>query len=147
MLCNIRAITFAGGVAIAGAGCATTQAPNDRAVCEAYSATRSHVEVVADGTVTRLLGVAPGRPSTTLSAGSSPHEGFLMRLASGCSLVVRVEANTDFTGPIPLAPGQHVSVKGEYEYYPLGGVVHWTHRDPRGRHDGGYIETAGHLYE
>lgn len=121
------------------AGCATTQSPNDPAVCAAYSVQRSHVEVVADGTVTRVLGVAPGRVT--------PHEGFLLRLASGCSLVVRVEANTDFTGPIPLAAGQRVSVKGEYEYYPLGGVVHWTHRDPRGRHEGGYIETSGHLYE
>jgi hypothetical protein len=121
------------------AGCSTTQSPDDRAVCAAYSAGRSHVEVVADGTVTRVLGVAPGRVS--------PHEGFLLKLASGCSVVVRVEANTDFTGSFPLATGQHVSVKGEYEYYPLGGVLHWTHRDPRGRHEGGYIETSGHLYE
>jgi len=123
----------------AGAGCSTTQTPNDRAVCEAYSTQRSHVEVVADGTVTRLLGVAPGRVS--------PHEGFLLRLASGCSLVVRVEVNTDFTGSIPLAEGQSAAVKGEYEYYPRGGVVHWTHRDPRGRHEGGYIATGGHVYE
>jgi Protein of unknown function (DUF3465) len=136
---KLAAIATACGAAIFAAGCATTQTPNDRAVCAAYSATRSHVEVVADGTVTRLLGIAPGRVS--------PHEGFLMRLASGCSLIVRVEANTDFTGPIPLSTGQRVSVKGEYEYYPLGGVVHWTHRDPRGRHEGGYIEAAGHLYE
>jgi hypothetical protein len=121
------------------AGCTTTQAPDDRAVCDAYGAARSHVEVVADGTVTRLLGVAPGRVS--------PHEGFLMRLSSACNLVMRVEANTDFTGPIPLAENQRVSVKGEYEYYPGGGVVHWTHRDPRGRHEGGYIQTNGRLYE
>jgi hypothetical protein len=121
------------------AGCSTTQSPNDRALCDAYSAQRSHVEVVADGTVTRVLGVAPGRVS--------PHEGFLLRLASGCSLVVRVEANTDFTGPIPMAEGQRVAVKGEYEFYPRGGVVHWTHRDPRGRHEGGYIQTGGQLYE
>jgi Protein of unknown function (DUF3465) len=121
------------------AACATTQTPNDRAVCDAYAATRSHVEVVVDGTVTGLLGVAPGRVS--------PHEGFLLRLASGCDLVVRVEANTDFTGPIALARGERVSLKGEYEYYPRGGVVHWTHRDPRGRHEGGYIEAGGHLYE
>ncbi|MBV8221771.1 MAG: DUF3465 domain-containing protein, partial [Candidatus Eremiobacteraeota bacterium] len=71
---------------VATASCSTTQSPNDRAVCDAYSAQRSHVEVAADGTVTRVLGVAPGRVS--------PHEGFLLRLASGCSLVVRVEVNT-----------------------------------------------------
>jgi len=134
-----RAILVTSICGLLVAGCATTQSPNDPAVCAAYSAGRSHVEVVADGTVTRVLGMAPGRVS--------PHEGFLLRLASGCSLVVRVEANTDFTGPIPLTAGQRVSVKGEYEYYPLGGVVHWTHRDPRARHEGGYIETSGHLYE
>ncbi|HVR47716.1 MAG TPA: DUF3465 domain-containing protein [Candidatus Binatia bacterium] len=126
-------------IGVAAASCSTTQPPNDRAVCDAYSAQRSHVEVVADGTVTRMLGVAPGRVS--------PHEGFLLRLASGCSLVVRVEVNTDFTGTIPIAQGQRVSVKGEYEFYPRGGVVHWTHRDPRGRHEGGYIEAGGQLYE
>ncbi|HET6274680.1 MAG TPA: DUF3465 domain-containing protein [Candidatus Cybelea sp.] len=118
--------------------CSTTQPPDDRALCAAYAAGRSHVEVVADGSVTRLFGVQPGR--------TSPHEGFLFRLASGCDTVVRVEANTDFTGPIPLAQGDRVTVKGEYEYYPLGGVIHWTHRDPRGRHEGGYIETGGKLY-
>jgi len=69
-----------------------------------------------------------------------------MRLASGCTLVVRIEANTDFTGAIPLRSGDRVLVKGEYEYYPLGGVIHWTHRDPRGRHEGGYVEAHGTLY-
>jgi hypothetical protein len=118
--------------------CAATQSPNNPAVCSAYADQRSHVEVVADGAVTRLLGVQPGRVS--------PHEGFLLHLASGCSLVVRVETNTDFTGPIPLALGEHVLVKGEYEYYPLGGVIHWTHRDPRGRHEGGYVAAKGTVY-
>ncbi len=113
--------------------------PNDAAVCDAFAAGRSHVEVVADGRVTRVLGVAPGRTSS--------HEGFLMRLGSGCNVVVRVEANTDFTGTFPIAPGDAVVVKGEYEYYPIGGVIHWTHRDPRGRHEGGSIEIRGHTYE
>lgn len=118
--------------------CSATQSPNDAAVCAVYSAGRSHVEVIANGSVTRTMGVQPGR--------ISPHEGFLLQLATGCRLVVRVEANTDFTGPIPLDPGEHVVVKGEYEYYPLGGVIHWTHRDPRGRHEGGYIEAGGRTY-
>jgi hypothetical protein len=131
---------FGAALAVVAAltACSTTQSPDDNALCAAYSATRSHVEVVADGTITRVLGVQPGRVS--------PHEGFLMRLASGCSLIVRVEANTDFTGPIPLTAGEHVVVKGEYEYYSLGGVVHWTHRDPRGRHENGYISAGGRLY-
>ena len=119
------------------AGCAA-QVPDDAALCEAYSAGRSHVEVIADGVVTRTLGIQPGR--------ESPHEGFLFRVAQDCGLVVRVEVNTDFTGPIPVAQGQRVVVKGEYEYYPLGGVIHWTHRDPRGRHEGGFIETGGRTY-
>jgi hypothetical protein len=114
------------------------QPPNDPAVCAAYSGERSRVEVVADGTVTRLLGVAPGR--------SSPHEGFLLRLASGCRLIVRVEVNTDLTGPVPISTGEHVLVKGEYEYYSLGGVIHWTHRDLRGRHENGYVVAGGRMY-
>ena len=133
----LRAIALL--LAAGASACSTTQTPDDAALCAAYGAGRSHVEVVADGTVTRVLGIAPGR--------TSPHEGFLMRLGSGCSVVVRVEANTDFTGPIPLSVGDRVAVKGEYEYYPIGGVIHWTHRDPRGRHEGGHIEVAGRQYE
>jgi hypothetical protein len=112
---------------------------DDGAVCSAYQAGRSHVEVVADGTVTRLLGTHAGV--------ESPHEGFLFHLASGCSLIVRVESNVDFTGAIPLDRGEHVVVKGEYEYYPRGGVIHWTHRDPRGRHEGGYVQVDGKIYD
>jgi Protein of unknown function (DUF3465) len=129
---------FAAVAASLLAGCAAMQSPNDAALCAAYVAGRSGVEIVADGTVTHVLGLQQGR--------LSPHEGFLLRLASSCSLVVRVEVNTDFTGAIPLTNGEHVVVKGEYEYYPRGGVVHWTHRDPRGRHDNGYIEAGGRSY-
>jgi hypothetical protein len=118
--------------------CSASQSPNNAAVCAAYSARRSGVEVVAAGTVTRNFGVRPGR--------SSPHEGFLLRLDSGCRLVVRVEVNTDFTGSVALTPNEQVGVKGEYEYYPLGGVIHWTHRDPRGHHENGYVTAGGTMY-
>jgi hypothetical protein len=122
------------------AACAApVQSADNAAVCSAYQSARSHAEVVAGGTVTRLLGTKPGV--------SSPHEGFLMRLNSNCDVTVRVEANVDFTGQFPLKTGDSVVVKGEYEYYPRGGVIHWTHRDPRGRHEGGYIQAGGTIYD
>jgi hypothetical protein len=126
-------------VAALAAGCANPLAPDDAAVCSAYRAGRSHVEVVADGRVTRVLGLRSGRVSS--------HEGFLMRLRSGCNLVVRVEANAAFTGAIPLRRGDRVLVKGEYEYYPLGGVIHWTHRAIGGRHEGGFVDVRGRMYD
>ena len=136
-----NAFGAAAGLALASwlAGCAVQTAPDDAAVCDAYQAGRSHVEVVAQGTITRVLGVAQGR--------TSPHEGFLMRLDSACRVTVRVEANADFTGTFPIAPGDRAVVKGEYEFYPIGGVIHWTHRDPRGRHEGGFVQVRGQTYE
>ncbi len=119
-------------------GCAVATTPDNQAVCDAYAAARSHVEVIVRGPVTRVLGVAPGRVS--------PHEGFLMRVRARCDLTVRVESNVFFTGRFPIARGERVQVKGEYEYYPRGGVIHWTHRDPRLRHQGGYVEVGGHWY-
>jgi hypothetical protein len=95
--------------------------------------------VVAGGTATRILGIRPGR--------ESPHEGFLLRVNEPCRVVVRVEVNTDFTGPVPLQPGQRVVVMGEYEYDPRGGVLHWAHRDPRGRHPSGYVDAGGQRYQ
>jgi Protein of unknown function (DUF3465) len=121
------------------AGCAAQTSPDDSAVCNAYSAGRSHVEVVADGRVTHVLGIQNGHVS--------PHEGFLMRLNSGCSVIVRVEVNTDLAGTFPVSAGDPVTVKGEYEYYSRGGVIHWTHHDPRFHHEAGFITIGGKTYQ
>jgi hypothetical protein len=121
--------------ACAGGGSST---PDNAAVCSAFSNGQSHAEVTAQGMVVRDFGVRAGR--------QSPHEGFLMKLSSDCNVVVRVEANTDFTGAFALRRGETVVVKGEYEYYPRGGVIHWTHRDPRGRHPDGFIQVGGKSY-
>ncbi len=118
--------------------CACTPGPDDGAVCRAYANQHSRVEVIADGSVVRLLGTQLGP--------SGPHEGFLLRLRRGCTLTVRVETSVDFTGPIPLHAGDVVVVKGEYEYDVLGGVIHFTHRELYGRHAGGYVELHGTYY-
>lgn len=125
---------------LALSACAAAQQPPDDAnVCRVYSAQQSRAEVVADGTVVDVLGTRRGP--------SGEHEGFLLRLSGGCDLLVRVETNLDLTGPMPLHANEHVVVKGEYEYDPMGGVIHWTHHDPRGRHDGGYVRAGDRTYQ
>ncbi len=124
--------------------CACSKAPQrpsveNSAVYAAFASGTSRVEVSAIGIVTRTLGMRTG-PSGT-------HEGFLMQTDGKRGLVVRVEDNVDLTGPIPLRTGEHVIVHGEYEYYPRGGVIHWTHHDPAGRHENGYIEVGGKRYQ
>lgn len=118
--------------------CACTPGPDDAALCRAITAQASGTEVIVDGTVASLLGTSTGP--------SGAHEGFLLRLRSGCDQTIRVETNVGFTGPIPLRAGERVTVKGEYDHDPDGEVIHFTHRELRGRHPGGYVEVSGTYY-
>ena len=87
------------------------------------------VEVVA--VVTKLL-----RDDTFGIA----HQKFLVR-AAGFSLLVA--HNLDLAARAPVQPGDTVRIRGEYVWNEQGGVLHWTHRDPRGRHAAGFIEVRG----
>jgi hypothetical protein len=116
---------------------ACTPGPNDVAVCAALRQQRSGVEVIADGTVAYV---------PTYAAPSGEHEGFFIRLRSGCAATLRVETNTAFTGPIPLRVGERVIVKGEFDYDADGGVIHWTHRAFGSHHASGYVEAGGRFY-
>ncbi len=114
--------------------------PNNGRICAAYASQGSGGEVVANGVISHVLGTRRGP--------SGEHEGFLLKLDGDCDLLLRVETNVDLTGPVPLHDGERVTVKGEYEFNPMGGVVHWTHHDPRGRHTGGYVKTDdGTVYQ
>jgi hypothetical protein len=72
------------------------------------------------------------------------HQRFVIALASGGTLLVA--HNTRLAGRAPVAVGETVRFHGRYEWNARGGVVHWTHRDPRGR-AGGWLELAGQRYE
>jgi hypothetical protein len=111
------------------------------AVYDAWRAQRSRVEVTASGTIARVLGTRSGR--------YAPHDGFLLHLRGpeGRGLTIRVEDNVTMTGQIALVAGADAIVRGEYVYDPRGGIVHWTHRDPRGHHAAGYVQTGGKLYQ
>lgn len=138
---SLRHRTLIAGLALlAASGCAgTPEQPDNARICRAYAAQEQHVEVLASGTVVAMLGERAG-PSGT-------HEGFLLRLDGGCDILLRVEMNTDLAGPVPLHRREHIEVKGQYETDATGGVIHWTHRDPRGRHVAGYILAGGKSYQ
>jgi hypothetical protein len=46
-----------------------------------------------------------------------------------------------------LQEGDRVDFFGEYEWNPKGGVVHWTHHDPRGNHISGWLKHKGKKYD
>jgi hypothetical protein len=97
-------------------------------VADLFRSRRSNVEVETGGRVARLL------PDDRQG---SPHQRFLLRVAGGTTVLVA--HNVDLAPRVSLMPGDSVELRGEYEWNPKGGVIHWTHPDPEGRHEGGWI--------
>ncbi len=102
---------------------------------QAFEQRRSGVVVEAEGTVERLL--ADDREG-------SRHQRFILRLDSGQTVLV--SHNIDLAPRAPLAAGDRVGFRGQYEWNERGGVIHWTHHDPGGRRPGGWLRHAGETY-
>ncbi|MEJ2515513.1 MAG: DUF3465 domain-containing protein [Gammaproteobacteria bacterium] len=110
--------------------------PPPTPVDQAFEAQQSDVWVEATGRVERLL------PD---DRDGSRHQRFIVRLESGRTVLIA--HNIDLAPRLDrLRPGDHVAFRGEYEWNPKGGVVHWTHHDPSGRHAGGWLEYEGQRY-
>ena len=76
----------------------------------------------------------------------SRHQRFILRLQSGQTLLVA--HNIDLAQRIDdLKEGDTVEYSGEYQWNPKGGVVHWTHRDPSGRHVAGWLKHDGRVFQ
>lgn len=113
----------------------TTSEVGGTEVGEAFAARRSGVMLTAAGRVVALL--ADDTEGT-------PHQKFLIEVAPGHTVLV--SHNLDLAERIPLAKGDAVEVRGQYEWNEKGGVLHWTHDDPAGRHPEGFVEHAGVRY-
>ena len=101
-----------------------------------YRTQRSDVIVEAEGTVDRLF-------SDDLRG--SRHQRFVVRLPSGHTVLI--SHNIDLAPRIDsLKAGDPIAFRGEYEWNDKGGVVHWTHHDPDGRHPGGWLRHDGRTY-
>lgn len=74
------------------------------------------------------------------------HQRFVLLLDGGQTLLVA--HNIDLAARIEgLKRGDTVKFRGRYENNNLGGVVHWTHHDPRGEGSGGWLEHEGRRYQ
>lgn len=106
-------------------------------IASAYENHRSDVQVASFGVVTKVL--ADDR-------NGSRHQRFILTLSSGQTVLIA--HNIDLAPRIPtLRNGDTVEFYGEYEWNSKGGVVHWTHHDPAGRHRGGWLKHKGKVYE
>lgn len=105
-------------------------------VAAAYAAQQSDVLVQASGTVKKIL------PDDNKG---SRHQRFIVALSGG--LTVLIAHNIDLAPRVAeLKVGDSIEFAGEYEWNKKGGVVHWTHHDPRGKHPGGWLKHKGRLY-
>jgi hypothetical protein len=111
---------------------------SSEAVLENAFANRlSKLQVAGTGTVLKLL------PD---DSDGTRHQRFVVRLASGQTVLVA--HNIDLAQRIDaLRAGDTVAFYGEYEWNPKGGVIHWTHHDPQGRHPAGWIRHDGLTYQ
>jgi hypothetical protein len=104
---------------------------------KAYHDKQSNVQVQGIGKVSRIL---------SDDNNGSKHQKFLLKLPSKLTLLVA--HNIDLSKRIDkLKEGDEVEFYGEYEWNNKGGVLHWTHHDPRGKHKDGWLKHNGVVYK
>ena len=110
----------------------THEARGDDSLVRAIAMRAQDVPVTGRGVVVKLL-----RDDRE----GSPHQRILVRVAGGGTVLL---AHNLELGPrvAPLAEGDRLEFAGDYVWNDKGGVVHWTHPDPQGRHRAGWIRRA-----
>ena len=98
---------------------------------------RSGAQAQGSGIVSRIL------PDDNVG---SRHQRFILRMHSGRTLLIAHNINVAqrISG---LRVGDTVSFYGIFESNDQGGVIHWTHRDPAGRHEAGWLKHNGQTYQ
>lgn len=110
---------------------------SDEAIIDAYENQQSDIQVAGEGQVIKLL------PDDN---DGSRHQRFIIKLISGHTLLIA--HNIDLAPRINnLAVGDKIKFYGEYEWNNKGGVIHWTHHDPDGSHEGGWLMHRGKTYQ
>jgi hypothetical protein len=106
-------------------------------VTAAFENHSSGVEVQGEGRVAAIL------PD---DVDGSRHQRFLVRLDAGPTVLIA--HNIDLAPRVPsLRAGDRISFSGEYIWNPQGGLIHWTHRDPAGHHEAGWLKHKGETFQ
>lgn len=109
----------------------------NQGLADAITHQRSNVQVEGQGTVSRIL-----KDDTD----GHRHQRFILQLAHGATVLVA--HNIELAPRIDdLQVGDTVAFYGEYEWNPKGGVLHWTHHDPRHTHTDGWLKHHGRTYQ
>ncbi len=114
------------------------EAKNQVQILEQYYKNKTSKKMIQlTGTVIKLLSDDLIEPR---------HQKFIIKTSTKMSLLV--------THNIDLAPrinsineGDEVLIYGQYEWNDKGGLLHWTHHDPKKRRAGGWIIHNGKKYE
>ena len=75
----------------------------------------------------------------------SRHQRFIIRLDD--NLTILVAHNIDLAPRVPLKTRETIHIHGQYEWNQKGGVLHWTHHDPRNQHEAGWIKFRNQIYQ
>jgi hypothetical protein len=110
---------------------------DDSVLVSAFESHASNIQVQGQGLVSRIL------PDDN---DGSRHQRFIVRLGSGQTILIA--HNIDLAPRVPdLVEGNVIEFNGVYEWNPKGGTVHWTHRDPAGRHPAGWLRHNGQTFQ
>lgn len=117
-------------IAVASAGLSPSESVS-------FGRADNHHQVQGRGVVVRLL------PDDNKG---SRHQKFILKLPSGQTILVA--HNIDLAPKIThLSLGDIIAFNGVYVWNEKGGVVHWTHHAPAGRHQSGWLKAAGRVYQ
>ena len=109
---------------------------NNGNLYEAIANQQSDVQVMGRGEVIKVLAD---------DNKGSRHQRFLIKLERNHTLLIA--HNIDLAPRVDnLRKGDSIEFYGEFEWNHKGGVVHWTHKDPRNRHPHGWLKHKGNQY-
>ena len=109
----------------------------DTVLSGAFNERLSGVQAQGNGTVIKIL---------SDDNEGSRHQRFILKLQSSQTLLIA--HNIDLAPRISnLREGDDVAFNGEYEWNSKGGVIHWTHHDPNGHHEAGWLRHNGQTYQ